>query len=74
MMDSAEKPKNASTQLSMNGKSPVISTAPPFVLWLSKDERKDSHQNHGAGQSTVEEELPGRWKSEGLKKLSSALE
>jgi hypothetical protein len=31
--------KNASTKLSMNGKSPMISTAPPFVLRLSKDER-----------------------------------
>jgi hypothetical protein len=24
----------------MNGKSPLISTAPPFVLRLSKDERR----------------------------------
>jgi len=31
---------NASTRLSMNGKPPMISTAPPFVLRLSKDERK----------------------------------
>ena len=31
---------NASTKLSMNGKSPLISTAPPFVLRLSKDERR----------------------------------
>jgi len=31
--------RNASTRLSMNGKSPMISTATPFVLRLSKDER-----------------------------------
>jgi hypothetical protein len=31
-IDSAEKPKNASTKLSMNGKSPMVSIAPPFVL------------------------------------------
>jgi hypothetical protein len=36
--DSAEKPRNASTKLSMNGKPPIVSTAPPFVLRLSKDE------------------------------------
>jgi hypothetical protein len=39
-IDSAEKPRNASTRLSMNGKSPTISTAPPFVLRPSKDERR----------------------------------
>jgi len=32
---------NASTMLSMNGKSPMISTAPPFVLRLSKDEKDE---------------------------------
>jgi hypothetical protein len=31
--------RNASTGLSMNGKSPIISTTPPFVLRFSKDER-----------------------------------
>jgi hypothetical protein len=30
----------------MNGKSPMISHAPPFVLRLSKDERKVFLQNH----------------------------
>jgi len=34
-----KNPRNASTRLSMNGKTPMISTAPPFVLRLSKDER-----------------------------------
>jgi len=29
-----KNPMNASTKLSMNGKSPMISTAPPFVLRL----------------------------------------
>jgi len=29
-----KNPKNASTRLSTNGKSPMISTAPPFVLRL----------------------------------------
>ena len=37
---------NASTGLSMNGKSPVTSTAPPFVLRFSKDERWVFQQNH----------------------------
>jgi len=36
---------NASTRLSMNGKSPMISEAPPFVLRLSKDERRVFQQN-----------------------------
>jgi hypothetical protein len=44
---------NASTWLSMNGKSPMISTTPPFVpsinsgraLRISKDERRVSQQN-----------------------------
>jgi len=31
--------------LSMNGKSPMISPAPPFVLRLSKDERRVFQQN-----------------------------
>jgi hypothetical protein len=35
-----KNPRNASTRLSMNGNSAMISTAPPFVLSrLSKDER-----------------------------------
>src|ERR1700741_996083 len=37
--------RNASTWLSMNGKSPMISTAPPVVLRLSKDERRVFQQN-----------------------------
>ena len=37
---------NASTRLSMNGKSPMISTDPPFVLRLSKDERRVFQRNH----------------------------
>ena len=40
-----KNPMNASTMLSMNGKSPMISTAPPFVLMLSKDERRVFQQN-----------------------------
>ena len=32
--------KNASTRLSTNGKSPMILTTAPFVLRLSKDERR----------------------------------
>jgi hypothetical protein len=36
-----KNPKNASTGLSMNGNSTPISTAPPFVLRFSKDERRD---------------------------------
>ena len=40
-----KNPMNASTRLSMNGKSPMISTAPPFVLRLSKDERRVFQQN-----------------------------
>jgi hypothetical protein len=41
-----KNPKNASTRLSMNGKSPKILTTPPFALRLSKDERKVFQQNH----------------------------
>jgi hypothetical protein len=49
-----KNPMNASTMLSMNGKSPMISEAPPFVrssgsgrdLRLSKDERRVFQQNH----------------------------
>jgi len=41
-----KNPLNASTKLSMNGKPPMISTAPPFVLRLSKDERRVFQQNH----------------------------
>jgi hypothetical protein len=40
-----KNPMNASTRLSMNGKSPMISEAPPFVLRLSKDERRVFQQN-----------------------------
>ena len=40
-----KNPKNASTKLSTNGKFLVISTAPPFVLRLSKDERRVFQQN-----------------------------
>ena len=40
-----KNPKNASTRLSMNGKFPMLSTAPPFVLRLSKDERRVFQQN-----------------------------
>ena len=43
-----KNPKNASTRLSMNGKSPMISTTPPFVLRLSKDEQRVFQQNHGS--------------------------
>jgi hypothetical protein len=43
---------NASTKLSMNGKSPMISEAPPFVLRFSKDERKVFQQNL-SGRGTV---------------------
>jgi hypothetical protein len=35
-----KNPMTASTTLSMNGTFPMISTAPPFVLRLSKDKRK----------------------------------
>jgi len=49
-----KNPMNASTRLSMNGKSPMISEAPPFVpssgsgraLRLSKGERRSFQQNH----------------------------
>jgi hypothetical protein len=40
-----KNPMNASTRLSMNEKSPMISHASPFVLRLSKDERKVFQQN-----------------------------
>jgi hypothetical protein len=40
-----KNPMNASTRLSMNGKSSIISTALPFVLRLSKDERRVFQQN-----------------------------
>jgi len=33
----------------MNGKSPMISHAPPFVLRLSKDERRVFQQNQIVG-------------------------
>ena len=46
-----KNPMNASTRLSMNGKSPMISTAPPFVLRLSKDERRVFQQNRMRGQT-----------------------
>jgi hypothetical protein len=38
--ESAENPMNASIKLSMNGKTHMILTSLPFVLRLSKDERK----------------------------------
>ena len=37
--------KNASTRLSMNGKTHMLSTPLPFVLRFSKDERKVFQQN-----------------------------
>jgi hypothetical protein len=40
-----KNPMNASTKLSMNGKSPMISEVLPFVLRLSKDERRVFQQN-----------------------------
>jgi hypothetical protein len=40
-----KNPMNASTRLSMNGKSPMITPAPPFVLRFSKDERRVFQQN-----------------------------
>jgi hypothetical protein len=40
-----KNPMNASTRLSTNGKFAMISTAPPFVLRLSKDERRVFQQN-----------------------------
>jgi hypothetical protein len=40
-----KNPMNASTGLSMNGNSSTISSAPPFVLRLSKDERRVFQQN-----------------------------
>ena len=45
-----KNPMNASTKLSMNGKPPVISTALPFVLRLSKDERRVFQQNLSSTQ------------------------
>ena len=45
-----KNPKNASTLLSMNGKSPMISTAPPFVLRFSKDERRIFQQRSKSGK------------------------
>jgi hypothetical protein len=47
---------NASTRLSMNGKSPMISTAPPFVLRLSKDERMVFQRNPERGLTPSEEQ------------------
>ena len=46
-----KNPKNASTgsyfdKLSRTEKFPIISTALPFVLRLSKDERRVFQQNH----------------------------
>jgi hypothetical protein len=40
-----KNPMNASTGLSMNGNSSTISSAPPLVLRLSKDERRVFQQN-----------------------------
>ena len=44
-VDSAENPAERFDKLSMNGKSQMIMTAPPFVLRLSKDERRVFQQN-----------------------------
>jgi ABC-type nitrate/sulfonate/bicarbonate transport system substrate-binding protein len=41
-----QTPKNASTRLSMNGKTHILATPLPFVLRFSKDERKVFRQNH----------------------------
>jgi hypothetical protein len=46
---------NASTRLSMNGKSPMVSHAPPFVLKLSKDERRVFQQNQISRLTPVKE-------------------
>ena len=46
-----KNPMNASTKLSMNGKSPMILEAPPFVLRFSKDERRVFQQNLKRGVS-----------------------
>jgi hypothetical protein len=43
--DSAEKHRNASTMLIITEKSPMISTAAPFFLRFSKDERRVFQQN-----------------------------
>ena len=40
-----KNPEECFDGLSMNGKTPMISTAPPFVLRLSKDERRVFQQN-----------------------------
>jgi len=58
-----KNPENASTRLSMNGNSPMISTAPPFVpsiysgqaLRLSKDERKVFQQNQFIRSNPVDQ-------------------
>ena len=41
-----KNPMNASTKLSMNGRSPMISIDPAFVLRLSKDERRVFQHNY----------------------------
>jgi hypothetical protein len=51
-----KNPKNASTRLSMNGKSPKILTTPPFVLRFSKDERRVFQQNHNSGLTLLHRE------------------
>jgi hypothetical protein len=43
-----KNPKSVSTMLSMNGKSIMISNVTPFVLRLSKDERRVFQQNQGS--------------------------
>src|SRR3970040_472480 len=53
-----KNPMNASTRLSMNGKSPMISPAPPFVLRLSKDERRVFQQNKFPRSDLCFSELP----------------
>jgi hypothetical protein len=39
--------------LSMNGKAPKISTTPPFVLRLSKEERRVFQQNLNVQQNYI---------------------
>jgi len=59
-----KNPMNASTRLSTNGKSPMISHAPPFVLRLSKDERKVFQQNQQIHRSVPKDPFKAgiKWK------------
>ncbi len=56
-----KNPPNASTRLSMNGKSPMISTAPPFVLRFSKDERRVFQQNQLVMPDPTQDTTTLRW-------------